>query len=67
MRLLTACLLAMALLHVATAIEWKPCGGKADIKSVALSPDPPSPGDTISFDIEAQSGEAGYRELPATL
>lgn len=67
MRLLTACLLAMALLHVATGIEWKPCGGKADIKSVALSPDPPSPGDTISFDIEAQSGEAGYRELPATL
>jgi hypothetical protein len=50
------CTCILALFGTATAIQWKKCAeGQADIKSVTLSPDPPSAGDMIKFDIEATS------------
>lgn len=49
-------LVACALLCGASAFEWHTCAeGKADVSHVALSPDPPQAGDTISFSIDAES------------
>lgn len=51
-------LVACALLCGASAFEWHTCAeGKADVSHVALSPDPPQAGDTISFSIDAESSK----------
>ena len=51
-------LVACTLLCGASAFEWHTCAeGKADVSHVALSPDPPQAGDTISFSIDAESSK----------
>jgi len=48
-------LVACTLLCGASAFEWHTW--KADVSHVALSPDPPQAGDTISFSIDAESSK----------
>ena len=53
-----ASLIACTLVYSASAFEWHTCAeGKADVSHVALSPDPPQAGDTISFSIDAESSK----------
>ena len=65
MKVFIASLIACTLLYSASAFEWHTCAeGKADVSHVALSPDPPQAGDTISFSIDAESSKL---LLPASL
>ena len=50
---LTLLVLTVALLQCASAFEWQSCGeGKADIKTVTLTPESPAPGVTVQFAIK---------------
>jgi hypothetical protein len=58
-------LVACTLLCGASAFEWHTCAeGKADVSHVALSPDPPQAGDTISFSIDAESSKLLLHTCP---
>lgn len=58
-------LVACTLLCGASAFEWHTCAeGKADVSHVALSPDPPQAGDTISFSIDAESSKLLLNTCP---
>ncbi|EIE19635.1 hypothetical protein COCSUDRAFT_54568 [Coccomyxa subellipsoidea C-169] len=49
-------LLCISLLHSCAAFSWKPCTdveSKSSIKDVDLTPDPPFPGSTAKFTIDA--------------
>lgn len=55
--LLLAVLVALACRNKVDAFSWKLCGeGDAKVAKVDLAPDPPAPGNSVTFTVEGTAG-----------